>query len=440
MYPRAANDLSLSRRSTARFLACLSLCLSAERLVADEYSFTPSINFSTEFDDNKRLTPNPHDSVFGGLLDVSGQFGIATETSTLHLSPRARIARYTEYTEKVENAKQKTDLDYESFYVDFGGKRTFDRLVLGMQGNYTRDTTLTSELAGTGTGTGLLTNQVRQSISINPSISYELSERNLVSLGGGYTEVTYEDTDATGLANYTSQTVNLSDTHQVTEKDQLTGSLFVSRSDVPEHTQSKDGPFTTRSSSLADNVGAQLAYSHAFSETLKGDVGAGFIVSDLEFTQSTLFDGAPIGPPATIRETDIGPLFDASITKKFETTTLMGSYGRSVSPSGFGSQSTQDAVRLTATHDLTERLDSGMFFDYVSNEFQGGQNTNLNSSRDYLRVETRLRYSLSPFWSLAAAYIYSRQEFGSTVNAETPESNAGMITLTYSSEKQAMSR
>jgi len=427
------------RRPPLQTLSCLGLCLLSQGLYAAEYSVKPRAQLSAEFDDNKLLrnsvnTPR-HDSVVGSILDISAELAIATETSTLNLTPRGRLARYTEYTEtnKIGNQTldRPVDLDYDNVYVDFGGKREFERVVLEMEGNYTRDTVLTSETLADQPSGFRLVNTPHQSISVNPSVTYEVSERNALKFSGSYADVTYEE--APGYSDYTYQLASLTDLHKLTERDEITGTVFYSRFEAPE----PDQPLTLLvTSNQSDNIGFQAGYTRIFSETLKGSIGAGFISSDLEFAQ---FINLPTGLTEITREktSDIGLLLDASLEKEFENTTLNGTYSRSVSPSGYAAQDTRDALRLSAIHNFTERLESGMFFDYTQSESQGG-GTAGTQQRDYLRLEARLRYRLSEYWSLIGSYIYSRQDSDNA--PEAAESNAALVSLSYDGQKWSMSR
>lgn len=379
-----------------RVLACLILALSSQGISAAEWSAKPIVYAGAEFNDNKRLTTLPHDSVLGGIFDASAQLAVATEASSLNLVPRVRLSFYT--------PDRETDLDSEDIFFDFSGNHTRERALWKLNGNYTRDTTLTSELETTGL---TQVNRQRQSIYLAPSVDYAIAEKNTLQLGFGYTDVVYEDAQRTGLVDYTYKTASLTDTHQLSEFEQVNGTLFVSRFEAPE------------SSTTTDSLGLQLGYTRTFSESLKASLAIGFIASEIELIEKTR---------------DVGPLFDVSVEKKLEATVFTGIYSRAVSPTGSGTQDTLDRLRLSVNHKISEQLDANLGFSFVQSETQAAIAG--DASRDYARLDARIRYRLTEFWSLIGGYSYSRAE-GSL---EPADSNGILLTLAYEGEKWAISR
>jgi hypothetical protein len=458
-----AGLVSAALKPVPRIFLTLPLTMWSLASPAAEWSVTPKASATTVYDDNLRLDSGPHDSVFGAILELSAEMAVATEVSTVNLAPRVRLERYTEDHTGSGKDEREIDLDNEQFYLDFSGKHRIERTILQLRGNFTRDTTLTSERepvdpsqGGTAVTGFIQDRKVRQSFDVNPSVAYEMSEKNTIQVGAGYRDVSYSDAENTGLADFTYKSANLSDTHMLTEYDQLMGSVFVSQQEsegFPEIDRQliSLNPLIiaelSQTSTQTDSLGGQLQYTHWFSDTLKGSIGAGVITSDMEIVQNFL-DAArnPIANPRIDEDSDTGFLFNASAEKKFEQTTVTGSFARSVNPSGFGGQNSQDDLFLSALHQISPRLDGGLNFRYLRTEAQSKAFNNLqnqsgrNLSRDYLSINTRLAYRLTEFWSLSAAYTYSSQDVDTQPEAISADSNGLLFSINYDGQKRAIAR
>lgn len=85
-------------------------------------------------------------------------------------------------------------------------------------------------------------------------------------------------------------------------------------------------------------------------------------------------------------------------------------------------------------HKISEQLDANLGFSFFRREDQAAISGDV--SRDYARLDARIRYRLTEFWSLIGGYSYSRAE-GSL---EPAESNGILLTLAYEGEKWSISR
>jgi len=122
----------------------------------------------------------------------------------------------------------------------------------------------------------------------------------------------------------------------VTEKDQL----HLSGTYINFHTINSPQP-------LRSTVpGVNLALTHAFTESLTGTIYGG-----PSFVSTTVQTG---GGDVTAHNTVW--LFGASLTKKFEQTSINVNVARSITPSGFGLLTQTDRAGVTISHNLTEAL------------------------------------------------------------------------------------
>ncbi len=205
--------------------------------------------------------------------------------------------------------------------------------LLGFSGGFTRDNTLMSELLSTGL---VLRFTQRNQWTANPSWTRSITEKLSIQSNFQLNDTTYEDGLSLGLVDYQLFGGSGGLLYQLTEQDQiqLTGSY------VNFHTTNAPAPFR------ADFPGVNLTLTHAFTETLTGTAHGGprfvssttQIVSDNIRAQSTVW------------------LFGASLTKKFESTSIQVNVDRDIVPSGFGLLIQRDRAGLTMSHDLTETL------------------------------------------------------------------------------------
>lgn len=414
------NRVTLTRSATAHRFLIPSLCLLCGASFGAEWSLQPRLRAGTEFNDNKRLTLSAHDSVFGSSFELGGALTYASEVNAVKLTPRTRISRYTE--------DAGVDLDSEDVFVDGLAEHTGERFGSELRSNFTRDTTLTSELETTGI---TQVRKIHQSYELSPSVSYLVTEYNTIRLGGTYNDVVYEDAETTGLLDYEYASVSLSDSYTVTDRSHLTASVFYSRFEP------------VGNGSKTESVGGQAGYQWVWSDALQGSVALGYVSNDVQQTRDEpQVVQTPIGPvsfcciPVERNTTEGGLLVDATIEQALENSLLTGSFRRRVIPTGNGRQDTQDALRFSARHDFTDRTQAEVGFVYTNSTDQSQGNE--DNSRDYFRIEAAWRYRLSERLSLSVSYAHAR--LASTSGDEAALSNALFVTLGFDGDKWTLSR
>lgn len=406
----------LTRSATAHRFLIPSLCLLCSASFGAEWSLQPRLRAGTEFNDNKRLTLSAHDSVFGSSFEFGGALTYASEVNAVKLTPRTRILRYTE--------DSGVDLDSEDVFVDGLAEHTGERFGWDLRSNFTRDTTLVSELETTGI---TQVNKIHQSYELSPSVSYLVTEYNTIRLGGTYNDVVYEDAENTGLLDYDYASVSLSDSYTITDRSQLTASVFYSRFEPVESAGNR---------SKTESIGGQAGYQWVWSDALQGSVALGYVSNDVQQTEIVQIPFGPFSFPIEVESntTEGGLLVDATIEKTLENSLLSGSFRRAVIPTGNGRQDTRDALRFSARHDFTDRTQADVGFVYTNSTDQSQQ----ENSRDYFRIEAAWRYRLSERLSLSVSYAHAR--LASTSSDEAALSNALFVTLGFDGDKWTLSR
>lgn len=458
--------------------------------LAAEYSVTPFGTMRTEADSNKRLTTQDSDTTFGAVLDVGALFNAANDSSSLNITPRFSIGRFSDDGNNV-------DQDKEDYFLDVNGAHRFnDRFSAGATFGYANAGVVGAELEdiglvvsggdvfAIGNNTNLNENFSRETISGGPSLTYIFSEKDSLTLSGNWADTTYERQD-TELADYTHYSLNASWLRQLSPSDQLSVSVFMSKQD-PELdflVRNSAGPSPESLNSEYDEIGMTLGYVHSFSDTLLGRFSAGVRKTDGEFPDLIDFDynlsaadaalinpftGLPVGAvidrldplladpffrqnnPEFFRDSRIvnrvyqqglvdntGLILDASVEKQFEQTTMTAGISRASQPSGRG-LTVRDEIYFDAVHLYSDRITaSGSVSYYTTESISEETFQNQSIATDQLRVEAGVDWRWTEFWTVGAGYMYARRMAD---NADSADGHGIFLTLGYNGNKYSISR
>ncbi len=380
-----------------------------------EWSATPRLNVSTEVNSNIRLTTADHDTVFGLIPEVGAVLRRATEINTLEFEPTVRVPRYW----------GEENLDYEAYGFRFGARHQLERLEMGLDANYRRDSTLATELETTGRVQRQL---AVDSVRVGPSLTYLVTERDRVDLGYDYNRVTYEEAVASGLRDYTYHVADATYTHDLSESAKGFATFSYSRFDVDDDINPIIDPRNVIDSSSSTDAYALIGGFQGQNERASGSAYAGlrYAVTTFEeiFGQERSIDG-------------VGSLFGFSAAYQFLDGRMIwrGSFDRSVDPSGEGSQVSRDQWRTGLSHRFTERLNGELGFRHLETATaQTGRD-----DRTYLAGDATMRYFLDPYWSVYARYQHAEQSFESAID-DTADQDLVAVGLSYGGRKWSVSR
>ena len=407
-----------SMSSAIRKLYCMVLaccCMLPSLSYSAAWQFEPAIALQGSYDDNARLDPDVEDSVYGAKL-----------------SPTLQLARYTDIT----TLNGFLRLDFNKYWGDtddFSAKdnqlaglsviRKIERGRLGLRGTFKRDTVLRSvEFPDEGVDDDLIVppdpsvddNSTRENIrryryDVNPTMTYDLTERWQVGLGYRYQNTFYgkNDTNNDGeddLFDFDRHAINGRVSVPVTEKNKLVSTLLVSRYD-------SDSNRTT------DNFELQTGLRHEFDETTNVTLTLG--------GRYTRFDDDDNNSGS---DSSTGWVARLAALKTTGLTTFDGSLERKLSPSGVGDEVETDELRFNAKRQLTEFISFALSTRLFENETIGSVKTR-NNNRRFLSVQPALIWTLTESWSVSTAYRYRRQK--DFDEPDSASSNAVFLTLLY---------
>jgi hypothetical protein len=372
---------------------------------AAEWSLLPSIGVKGVYNDNLVLTPLPHNETYGFWVSPAAE--LAGKTERLEVSSRI-AADFVSYYGGEET-------QYTNVFLPLTMRYKTEKDLLGFSGGLTRDNTLMSELLTTGL---VLRFTQRNQWTANPSWTRNITEKLSIQSGFQFNDTTYDDGLNRGLVDYQLFGGSGGLLYQLSEQDQIQ----LAGSYVNFHTT--NAPVPVR----AGFPGVNLSLTHAFTETLSGMAYGG-----PRFVSSTT---KAVGDNIDARSTVW--LFGASLTKKFENTSIHVNMDRDIVPSGFGLLIQRDRGGLTVSHDLTETLavsfnGSGYI---VSGITESGQSGAIPDSR-YFYLTPKVAWKFSEWWKMELSYTYGWRDTDSSIDSAS--SNGTMFMLTYYPPKLAFS-
>lgn len=392
----------------------------APTLHAAEWVAEPSVTLRGEYDDNIRLTSLDHDDVWGTIVDPSLKLSRRTELWDLNATGRVRAAWYS----------GDEDLDTVDNFLDLAAERRFERGSLEASAGLANDTTLQNEYLDIDTG--LVINQIdRSRRSARLAGQYMFTEATWVEASVDYSQVEYDDGLRFGLLDYDYLTPGLRIIHQLNPTTQVFGILSHARVD-----------YDTASELESKTDSLQLGAAYDITEVWKvsGSVGtrrtstSQLVPSDFRFIST---------PPYIewIYETrdseTTGLVYDASLTREFETGSLKLSASQSIVPSSTGSDTETTRLDLTGTRRFSAQLWAQLAVSYYQSDTVGDVTT--RADQDRYRIAPSLTWMLDRDLSLRAGYAYTHVKRDVAID-DTADSNMAYVSLGYSWPRLSMSR
>lgn len=373
------------------------------------YSVTPVVRSSMRVDDNIRGASRNEEAAWGFDNGATVNMQAANEIITSTLIPRVNLRRFI----------IGEDLDADEYGVTFNNLWRQERFRYGLDFNYARDSTLSTEATDSGRQNTVID---RDGITVHPTVSYLFSDKLVVQASYMYNSVAYLTTNTDDFIDYQYQMVDVSLSYQWWENLELFASMSFSYFD------SGSGFSITRS--YSGRAGA----TYHWDETLEITGAVGWVDSNVkfhEFVESL--------PPLPAHGASNGPLASANIQKKFDQAVATLDFVRQVSPTGRGAQSSTDRISSSYLYNFTDRFSTRADFIYDMQSADGasfgGSTTAASLNRDYLEFVGTVRYKLSPFWQMSTSYHHPIRKSTNSEFSSTAQSNSVYVTVEYSGER-----
>lgn len=385
-------------------LASGLLPINCELALARELYFQPKAIVGLEYDDNIRMltdsnSGNVDKSAYGVVSQLEGLLGARSDLYEIKLNNRFEIKRY----------ESDLDQDSENIFIDLSSYYNITpRNEFSLSGNYTRDTTLTSELDVTGL---VQSNIIRELWSITPEWTYSLTNNQFLRANYTHYDVMYEDSDITArFFDYTTDFFSLSYIQQWTELLNTYLSVSAMTFDVPDI-----GRETTE---YTVNVGGEYQFLPTWAASFS--VGRRFTNTELSANGVVIEDDAQ------------GMVFSISVDKQFEDGSASISYSRSTSAQGNGRQQLFDKFAANYHQKITQNfavsLNGGIHDTTTS-----GSSQDFGIDRTYYYITPSVNWYFNRQAHINAGYRYRMQEFQS--NSDKAVSNTVFISFTYQWDK-----
>jgi len=364
-----------------------------------EWSLNSTLNPSAKYDDNVFMSENKQGSVQYSISPTL-IFKRAMENSELSLSAGYNINRYQSFAY----------LDRQDPFIKFNSSLKTERSQYGLAASYSQSSSRSTAEEDTGDFT---TESSVTSETISPSYSYQLTERDSISLSGSYSTRSYSTTD---FSDNKTKSINSAWQHQFTER--LSGGLSLSASNYQS-----DGLSLI---SDDDNYNLSTTVSYQLSELwkLNGQIG----IRKLKSQQKD-----NLGP--TQNTSSSGSSFDFSANRKTELGSLSMGLSRSLSPSSTGDVNEQDRFNLAWSKMLSEQLSLSLSTSYQQSTSALDDG---NDKRENLNVSPAIKWQFERNLAVNVSYNYRQQkESAADTNAK---SNAVMMTLLYDWDGLRVSR
>jgi hypothetical protein len=333
-------------------LAGFVACAACQPVSAAEWSLQPTVSWISDHDSNRRLSVTRKEADEGAWLTLDASLKRATETSEITLQPHVQLQRFSGDAE----------LDSNDGSLLLSGIERLERWTVSGSAQYSRDSTLTTELFDTGI---IDTASRREARAGSFSVSRLLTERQALQGSASYSDVTFPGGLRFGLVGYRYPSVALTYSFSYTSRLTFSATGFGSQSTAPVvHYESRD-------------AGARLGIEYSFSERTKLSISAGMDESHV--------NGAA----------DTGTVWAIRATRDAERTQWSLSYDHSVQPSGSGTLVLRDAAILSATRGVAPTLYATASLTNIRNADLGSQ---LQYDRQYFAGDLGLEWRASPQW------------------------------------------
>jgi hypothetical protein len=340
--------------------------LAPPRTDAAEWTLAPVISAAIDDDSNRSYAT---EAIASQSLSLTAGAACQrrTDTTQLTLTPLLTWQRY--------DSAAYTPIFNRALNVAF--EWTQELSTLDLTGGFADESTLQTELETTG----LISTHVHRRLGQGAvSWSYSQTERRALVLSLSYGEATYygsQEQLLNLLSGYRQPSASLGERFILSETSSLTPSVFT------------DQLLTNIPGQNSRETGAQIDYTHSFSERTKLDVSVGGSSRTLQGVAST------------------GTIANVQFTHSYERGGVTAGYTRGLVPYGTGVLAQQQRWSLATTYNLTEYLTGTAAFVRTQNDAPPLANF---GARVYNNLTLGLDWRLLPDWAVHTEVGATRTE------------------------------
>ncbi|HWN46009.1 MAG TPA: hypothetical protein VNM71_01530, partial [Steroidobacteraceae bacterium] len=321
--------ITVIRRCTSYGALPLVAVLASAPAAAAPWEFNPSVEAGLMFDDNYKLTPAGTEiDVQGPVVDAALEMRTLTQTGEFSFTPRVRATYFPD----------ETDLDGVDYFGTLDWQHRGQRVHTNIRADYSQQDIVNSEQPDAGTGGGDLgepdigdsgitfVDNRRRRATLRPSVNFDVSQRNELQFGVGYTDVSFERQVVNAQENFSVTDLVAGLSSRVNETSSLITRLRSARYDI-------------ESQEVTNGYGAELEWNRRTVADTRSYFRAGAQNVELQNgkTETAWIAGAGVEFLAGRNE-------------------LFADLSRNVGPSSAGAVITRNQLRVRWTYALTPRL------------------------------------------------------------------------------------
>ncbi len=412
--------LSWFHKRTLCALATLTAGVSAQAA----WEFNPSVQVAADYEDNVNVSENEESAIAQSLR---------AQLRMRNTTPNAEFAAilggsYDDYS----SYDGDVDLeDSDSQFLALSGNRKFQQATLRLDARAERDVLLRRRgvIFDGFTGNEILDlsgptsddiiddllnegdldvrtveEQIeRETISVSPNFSVELSERSELQASYRYSQTEYDNADAFAVEDNESHNASLSFNYLLSERDML-------------RVVAGAGRFEPDESLEVDTYELLLEWRRRVSETMVVSVAAGPRRTESDLEEQT------------------GVAYRVRVDRNFANATLFAVAERSLYPSLFGEHLETDRISLGIRGAFSERLTWNISAGGYNAETAVSVNSNASDNeQESYYITPLLQWAATPSISVSASYTYERYKRG---DGSSIDANTVGLALSYSPQQR----
>ena len=388
--------------------AAVALAVGAAPVGAADWEMNPTLELGYLYDSNYRLTPpDLEDEVNGGVLDAQIELRASGPLTTFALIPRIRASYFPDDRED--------DSDDYFARMDWAYRTQVMRALV--RADYSQESVINSEQPSSdidsglgqtgGADGGFVVFQNRRDLArLQPSLSYEFSQRHRLEVGADALDVTFERQIPGAQTDYRNYGVNAGFAFTHSPRSAVTVRALAARYDIEIEGNS------------ADAYGLEVEWSTNATETIRAFVRGG--------AQQTMFeDNQLTGTPGE----DVATwLAGAGLQRSVKLTEFFLDATHSVSPNSSGLVMQRDQLRFRLTHLFTPRV--SMFTGVRAIRDDPIASDSLRPTRNYATGDLGFEWRVLQQLSLVTSINYTWQEFDQD-GSPGSESGSAMLSFVY---------
>jgi hypothetical protein len=298
------------------------------------------------------------------------------------------------------------------YYINSNHKAT-PRLSLSLLSSYITDSTNYAELQTSGASIASI---LRTAITVNPGMSYLLTERLSTSVGYGFNMVDYQ---SRAYNNYKGQTLTHGFDYSLNEKTTLlsrfTGSYY-------KYDETSNTIFA---------LGPQIGFSHRYEEKWDISLLGGANFSRIKANVGVLSADNPLGftqvQQSEQTSNNASPFFTVGTNYRWETGALSLKYDRNQSANAYGNQSQTNNFNLNINQSISDKLKLSLNPYFITSTIPS---TGSDYNSKYSGIRPGITYKFTERTDIGAYYAFSYRTVTGASNYSYPVNDV-WLTLNY---------